>query len=205
MNYIYDIYLNFNNIPYDFFEWNKNDNLIHLKKIPIYKVKTEVFNLMYSNNIKIDNVFLNGIRNKTEIWKRKKNITYCALFCTDYNALAIIFNKNGESIKKSNLYIDEEFEILESVKNIKTNKINFQVLKRNSQNLYTRSKLQKYRFIVEELKNIKEDKLKYVYFECFNKYSNKEKMFLELKNINYKNKNFEKLYNILKLISTIQK
>ena len=52
MNYIYDIYLNFNNIPYDFFEWNKNDNLIHLKKIPIYKVKTEVFNLMYSNNIK---------------------------------------------------------------------------------------------------------------------------------------------------------
>lgn len=31
MNYIYDIYLNFNEVAYDFFEWNKNDKITHIK------------------------------------------------------------------------------------------------------------------------------------------------------------------------------
>ena len=38
MNYIYDIYLNFNNQLYDFFDWNKSDKLIHIKSIPIIKI-----------------------------------------------------------------------------------------------------------------------------------------------------------------------
>ena len=33
MNYIYDIYLNLNKNLYDFYEWNKSDNIIHIKKI----------------------------------------------------------------------------------------------------------------------------------------------------------------------------
>ena len=31
MNYIYDILANFNNIYYDFFDWNESDNIIHIK------------------------------------------------------------------------------------------------------------------------------------------------------------------------------
>ena len=38
MNYVYDIYLNLNNVLYDFFDWDKNDKLIHIKKIPIFKI-----------------------------------------------------------------------------------------------------------------------------------------------------------------------
>ena len=34
MTYIYDVTLNFNEILYDFFEWNNTDNLIHVRKIP---------------------------------------------------------------------------------------------------------------------------------------------------------------------------
>ena len=34
MNFIYDIVLNFNKDYYDFFEWNKKDSVINIKKIP---------------------------------------------------------------------------------------------------------------------------------------------------------------------------
>lgn len=32
MNYIYNIHLNFNKMYFDFYEWNDNDEIIHIKK-----------------------------------------------------------------------------------------------------------------------------------------------------------------------------
>ena len=66
MNYIYDIYLNFNKDLYDFFDWNKNDKLIHIKKIPIFKISEENFKMYVHNSIIINNTFLNSVYNKTE-------------------------------------------------------------------------------------------------------------------------------------------
>ena len=34
MNYIYDILLNFKNKLYDFYDWNINDDITHIRKIP---------------------------------------------------------------------------------------------------------------------------------------------------------------------------
>ena len=34
MNYIYDILLNLNQHAYEFFEWELNDNIVHVKKTP---------------------------------------------------------------------------------------------------------------------------------------------------------------------------
>ena len=38
MTYIYDILLNFNEEYYEFYDWNKEDTIVHIKKIPIYKI-----------------------------------------------------------------------------------------------------------------------------------------------------------------------
>ena len=38
MKYIYDIELNFNNKYYEFYEWEKKDNITHINKIPYYKI-----------------------------------------------------------------------------------------------------------------------------------------------------------------------
>ena len=56
MTYIYDVTLNFNEVLYDFFEWNNNDNLIHVRKIPIFKVSNENFlnMLMYEVQLSDD-------------------------------------------------------------------------------------------------------------------------------------------------------
>ena len=56
-----------------------------------------------------------------------------------------------------------------------------------------------------ELDNINNDKLKYVYYECFNKENNKFKMIKDLKNLKFDNKRYKNLYNILKLISSTKK
>ena len=38
MNYIYDVVLNLQKEYYDFYEWNQNDNIFHMRKIPIIKI-----------------------------------------------------------------------------------------------------------------------------------------------------------------------
>ena len=55
MKYIYDINLNFNEILYDFFEWNKSDNIIHTAKIPIIEIKKKDF-VNSINNIVSKNI-----------------------------------------------------------------------------------------------------------------------------------------------------
>ena len=41
MNYIYDLLLNFNENIYEFYDWNKTDNIKHIKKIPIFKIDSK--------------------------------------------------------------------------------------------------------------------------------------------------------------------
>ena len=100
MNYIYDIYLNLNEKNFDFFDWNKNDKLIHIKKIPVFKINEADLKELINNQIKINEDFLLKIYNKTEIWNSIEKIKYCALFSIYTTIIAIEFDKQGKSIKK---------------------------------------------------------------------------------------------------------
>ncbi|MBE6155093.1 MAG: DUF3603 family protein [Firmicutes bacterium] len=206
MNYIYDIYLNLNEILYDFFDWNKNDKLIHIKKIPIFKINEETLKLLIQNKVIIDENLLLQIYNKTEIWNKCDKISYCALFSDNNTALAIEFNKNGNSIKKSFLYIDEELEILEIINKLKEKNIDFNILNKEKIFLKTRKQLKEEKFIDNELKNIEDNKLNYIYFECFGKYEKNKKIILEnINKISKNSKTYKNLYDILKLTSKANK
>lgn len=200
MNYIYDIYLNLNDVLYDFFDWNKNDKINHIKKIPIFKINENSLKTFINNTIKINQPFLDNLQNKTEIWNITNKITFSALFSDDNNIIAIEFDENGNSIKKSFLQIDEELEILEVVSKFKEKKIDFKIIEKEHSLLKTRNQIKEECFIEKELKNIKSDKLKYIYFECFGKHEkNKSKILNNLKKISKSSKTYENLYNILKL------
>ena len=74
MNYIYDITLNFNEEPYNFYEWNEEDNIEYYIKVPVFKVEDEVLHDFIKNKILVSKNFLNKIYNKTEIYgKKNKN------------------------------------------------------------------------------------------------------------------------------------
>lgn len=206
MNYIYDIYLNLNETLYDFFDWNKNDKIIHIKKIPVIKVNEETFKTLTSNQIKVDDELLLQIYSKTEIWNMNGKINYCSLFSDNNNIIAIEFNKSGKSIKKSFMYIDEELEVLEIINKLNEKIISFEVLNNQKNVFKTRNQIKEDDFINQELKNMDESRLNYIYFECFGKREKNKKIILDnIKKLQKNSKIYENLYDILKLTSITKK
>lgn len=206
MNYIYDIYLNLNENLFDFFDWNKNDKIIHIKKIPIFKINDNFFRSLLANTIKVNKNFLLKIYNKTELWDTNNKIIYCSLFSNGDSITAIEFDKNGKSIKKSFLYIDEELEILETFNKYNETEFNFTILNKNKFFFKTRKQIKDETFIKKELKNIEENKLNYIYFECFGKHEkNKKIMFNKINKLSINSKIYKNLYDILKLTAITKK
>lgn len=202
MNYIYDIYLNFSKTLYDFFDWNKNDKIVHIKKIPIFKISNSNLQKIISHDVKIDLKLLNEISNKTESWNYNLEYKTCAIFTDGDDIIAVQFDSLGNSEKKSFLQIDEELEILNSIKKYKEVTISFKILSKTSVQFKTRKQLSDDQFIDSELKNIDSEKLKFIYFECFNKKeTNKNLIIKNIKKISKSSKTYKKLFNILKLTS----
>lgn len=210
MNYIYDILLNFNTELIDFFEWEKNDLITHIKKIPIYKIDIEDFQKILTHNFKVNEEFLCNICLKTEMWNNNKNTDdlYFSLFTDSNGVFAAKFDKYGNCTKRSNLYIDEELEVLEICERLIIKKIDFQIKDKINYNFKTRKELNTEQFLIKKINELKKqndyNKIRYLYFECFNK--NEKDIDIALSKIkdliekNYNNKNKE-LFNFFKLIS----
>lgn len=170
MNYIYDILLNFKDELYDFYDWNKEDSLIHIRKIPIIKIsETDLYNII-NYDVKIDLDFFETIKNKTEIFTSKniKKLQYACLL-TDSNSI-IAIEKNDRKIKKSSLLIDEELDSLDDTESLKIQSIKYEIISKKSKNEFkTRKQIEIEKFIKKEFSKIKkeEDKLKYIYYDCF--------------------------------------
>ena len=114
MNYYYDIILNWGeNKAYDFYEWNDYDNLELLKKIPLIKLKHKTFIDLISNKIKVSSDFLDSIHDKTLVSDKKniKRIEYACLFTDTKNVIALEFNKEGLTMNRSKLLIEDELNV----------------------------------------------------------------------------------------------
>lgn len=211
MNYIYDILLNFNRQLYDFFEWNLNDNIIHVRKIPIYRIDSKALLDFRNHQIQLSHEFLDRIKNKTEIFTNKDVaiIEYATLVTDGSSVMAIKCNHEGCSCEKSFLLIDEDVEVLEVSNRLKENSISYEIIGNETYLPFQTRKVQKMiQFIRNELKKCKckqaYEKLEYLYFECFGKCEDSiDKIISEL----YKQMNDEnffmiqKLYDFLKLTS----
>ena len=204
MKYVYDIILNFNENLYDFFEWNENDNVDYIKKVPIFKVSQTVMRDLVNCKVKIDKKFIQNIKNKCEIYMKNSigNIEYACLFFSDEKIIAIEFNYKGVSIFKSDLLIDESLDIIEYYKKIRTTKLDYMVIMKDDISFLTRKEENMIRFIEIEFKRIIEsndmDKLKYLYYECFKKLNNNlNKMIKDLEK--YITRSPKELFDVLKL------
>lgn len=197
MNYIYDIILNFNEQIYDFYEWNKSDNLTHIRKIPLFKVSSiDMYNFEHYSII-LSEAFLDQIKNRTEIFSGKsiKNIEYACLFSDGINVLAIKIKNN---YYYSKLLLDEEEEVVDVVGKMKEVVINYKISKEKNNVVFkTRKEIEIENYVKKELKkleiNKEYEKLKYLYFECFGKEEIDIKDFLDVSS-------FMKAYDLLKLI-----
>ena len=207
MNYIYDIFLNYNNLVYDVFEWNKEDKITHIRKIPFIVIDSlDLYNLI-NKNVVIDNTFLAKIYRKTEVFSKKSP------YCLDYSFLAtdkvevVAFklDKNGMIKEYSKLLIAEEIEVLNYSESLSMQTIEYQIISdKIIEQFQTRNENKIKKFIYKELKLMQNDldKLNFLCLECFGQIKSANPLnviYQQLEN-NWENI-YIKVYNFLKMIT----
>lgn len=208
MNFIYDIVLNFNKDYYDFFEWNKKDSIVNIKKIPLFIVNNDIFNSMKSDFVTVNTDFIDSIKDKTYTYNKQKIGNSC-LLSNGKQVIGVLFNEKGDLIKKSSLLLDEEDEVLDEIYNDDITNIDIVKIKKGKSNdTVNRVQKEKKDFLIRYInreKNI--TNLKYLYYDYFEKDeedSNKIRDILinEIKN-NW-NKKFDSFYEVVKIFNKIK-
>lgn len=180
MNYVYDILSNFNQELYDFYDWNKNDNFTHLRKVPSFRVSKEVLVDLMFKKVKIKGNLLKLIKDKTQVFTKEgvDVIEYCFIVSDSVNALGVILDEDGVVYKRSKFLVSEELEINKCLKTSKIYNVEYNLLssKTHYSNM-TRNEEKVTNLILNELELIMDstDKIDYLYYEWFNTNKGKNK------------------------------
>ncbi len=210
MKKTYDILVNYQKIAYEFYDWNKTDDVKHIKVIPTFKVSDKCLQDFYNYDLMVDRTFLDMIKDKTEIFIKGLTVKepYACVLFSSYSALSFKFDKQGNVIGKSNLLFDEADDIITTFYSLEETKINYKVTNMEKLNsFYTRYESKMIDDLINYLKQIQKNsndyETKYIYFECFNKEidSSKkayEKLFNSVNKLDFKV--IEKLKNLMKVL-----
>lgn len=180
MNYVYDILSNFNQELYDFYDWDKNDNFTHLRKVPSFRVSKEVLVDLMFKKVKIKGNLLKLIKDKTQVFTKEgvDVIEYCFVVSDSVNSLGVILDEDGVVYKRSKFLVSEELEINKCLKTSKIYNVEYSLLssKTHYSNM-TRNEEKVTNLILNELELIMDstDKIDYLYYEWFNTNKGKNK------------------------------
>lgn len=180
MKYIYDIYLNFNDYPINYYEWEENDTLERVLKIPIVRVEDMEPFILY--NMEID------------------DIDDKVIVTDGINALAL------EIISSKVAYVsclsyEDELTVCELSSNMEVSNISYKLIDKRVIPFVLRKDVLIQKVFLNKVEESDIDELKYIYYEITNKDSSsvdKIKKFLKediLNNFNQKYVNlYEKIY-----------
>jgi len=209
MSYVYDLVLNFNNDLYEFYEWKKDDILYHIKRIHLIKVDSKTYNEIFDNIVTFNDEFLLSIFNKCEYYNNRsiESIPYAFLITDSYRVMGLLLNNTGKILKYSSLLLDEEEYVLDLCNKLASIKLEYKIIKKRTKCEF-KTRLERYiiKYIKNNLaldykrKNI--NKLKYLYYEYFNKQCDDIKIIYDSL-ISELDKDISKkhydLYNLIKL------
>ena len=197
MQYYYDVLGNFSEYILKFYEWESDDDIVNIKKIPFIKISKEDMRVLLSYSV---------ILEMESIVRNSKDKTNYLLFSTGCDALMVELNQEGKIIYYSSLLIEDELEVNELAHNMNTIKLKFKVLdKIKSLSDYRQGEKAK-NLIVHELKKIRDndnkDECLYYYYEWFHVSTDDydkaiKKMFLEI-NKPF-NKDMERIEKLIRL------
>ena len=208
MNYIYDILVNFNREALEFYEWDKTDNIEHIRRIPLFKINSKTLKDLKNNIVKVNEKFLEKINEKTEMYINKMidYLEYASIFTDGSDLVVIEFSKSGENILKSMMLIDEAEEVLDESELLNETNIEYDIIKVNNvKQFLTRNQKKILSYLKNEIdqliKNKNFNKLKYLYYEWYDtKIDNMEKIIDDLYkiiDIDFSNKHI-KFYDLIK-------
>ena len=170
MNFYYDIVGNMNEESYEFYEWEEEDHLVSIKKVPFVRVSDQDMHSFLQYKIVFDLDFLKPYFGKTLLRKSKAKENYI-LFSSTTQSLLVEFNMNGEEIRRSRLLIEDENNCNEIASSLLKSTVSYQLLSKIHLANDFRQALEEKHVIQEELKNILENhnvsKCTYLYYEWF--------------------------------------
>lgn len=203
MNYYYDVYLNYQDVYYMFYEWDELDNVEFVKKIPLFHVNSKTIIDFLTKKVKVTEEFLKKIENKTKT-KNNTYLRYCCIVSDGKNSLALEFDEFGISTYKSSLILDDEISINEFIYNVKEGIIDYLALESESIKSETRLDERVKKVLRLEIDNMYKSqnysKLKYIYLEWFGIYLDNFKKMYENMIERIEGKLTEKEYLIYDLI-----
>ncbi len=206
MNFIYDIVLNFNEDYYSFFEWDKKDNIINIKKIPLFLIDKDTFQNMKYNKVTVSKDFIEVIRDRTFTYSRVK-VGLVALVTNGKEVMGVLFNDKGVLIKKSSLLLDEEEEVIDEINYDKIYDIDIIKVQKKKVDETNRIEKEKKKFLIKFIsKETNNITLKYLYYDYFEEEEDnieliKNKLIKEIKN-NW-SKKLNKFYDTVKIFNKI--
>ncbi len=191
MEYVYDIVLNFQDNYYDFYEWQKTDKIINIKRLPIYKVSIKDYLNIKNNKVTIK---------RDSLPKADKVF----LITSGIEILGLFIDNHGKVLKKSSLIFEESDDILEDKDNFKQIKIVYHIDEPIKQNNKGRIEIEKINYINEYIKKLdyKKDEylLKYIYYDIYNEEEDDaNKIYNHLRELS--KKNVSKIYQSIKRIN----
>lgn len=175
MHYYYDLLINLDELPWEFYEWDKKDTILSVKKIPFLRIKEQDFLKIFSNDGEVDQNWLKPYQNKTFMKGNIKNATMLLLSSTK-NCLVIELSDTGQIIARSKLLIEDENNCNELATSLKEIEVPFKKIKKILQRKEFRQALEEKKLIKIELNSIKQSenisKCSYLYYEWFGKLEN---------------------------------
>jgi len=176
MNMVYDLLLDFEDEVTEFFEWSEDEEIEHIKKIPLFFVSYEMILDLFQNKVMVERSFLEKIYKMTEKYNLER-IDYACLFTDGKVVIGVEFDNSGKSICYSRLQLIDEEEVTKYLKQEDREEVDYQVLeenKRKSMFTKTEKKIKKFleREILASYDACQFSKLKYLYLEYFEKEEN---------------------------------
>ena len=200
MNYIYDVLVNFKYPFLEFYDWNSDDDIINIKRIPLFKISSKNLNVLKYHKFKLKNI--NNIKGVTKVFNDRKNNYNATIYTDGKDVVAFKFDDNGICIAKSDLLLDEENDILNNASTLNISNIDYEVISKDNISLYkTRNEIKITNYLIDEINKVSDiDKLNYIYYECFNEHDkvSKDKLITTIKG--EWNDKYYKIYDFFKSI-----
>lgn len=192
MEFIYDILLDFQEEYCDFFEWQIDDKIMNVKRIPLYKVSSKDYLILKYNEVVLqDNVFL-----------KKHRII---LVTNGIEVMGLLLNNTNKIIKRSSLLLEDSEDILGYLPQLKTTVVKYIENNKRTINYEGRLHREKKNYIEQFLNkiNLKTDEylLKYLYYDIYNmEEEDLNKIYKKLCDL--KKTNINKLYSSIRIINS---
>ena len=168
------------------------------------KVSIDFFNKVKFCDVIVDSSLLEKIYRRTDFFSiNKSKYSYVCCLCDGREAILVNFDSKGKVLGRSSLLIDEENEVIDISECIDLFDCGLSVINKYSYDVFkTRKEISINHLFFDELKCMDNDKLKYLYFECFNERENDVKKIIDKINdevINNFDSIYSKIYSFLKL------